>query len=313
MEEKGHMDDELLGRWLSGEMSPEELEAFKSSEAYDTYRHIAEFSSQLSAPSFDQNTLFEKIQANKHKTEAPIVQMRSNRRWIGIAATIIVLIGIGSLFFVNWGTSESELVAVNVGNQETKEVVLPGKSTVNLNAVSSIEYDKSSWEEERVVKLKGEGYFDVTKGKSFKVETTSGTITVLGTEFNIRERNGTMEVSCYEGKVKVTDTQNKSVKLTENMSVKIENGRIVDDWSPELEESPSWFQGESSFYEASLENVLLELENQYGVRIEHNKDFSDRLYTGAFIHGNLEEATKMVFLPMQLSYEVVNDSIIVIK
>lgn len=312
MKKEEHIDDEVLGRWLSGEMSPEELESFKSSDAYETYRHIAEYSSTLSTPAFEKDALFAKIQSGKQVSKGRVVRMNTSRRWLGIAATVLVLIGIGSLFFVDWAGS-GEAVSIVAGNSETKEVTLPAQSKVNLNAASSLEYDKSDWEEERLVKLKGEAYFDVSKGNSFQVVTSSGTVAVLGTEFNIRERNGTMEVSCYEGKVKVTDNQNKSVILTQSKSVKIINGSIAENWTPELEEQPSWFQGESSFHEASLENVLIELENQYDIQIQRNKDYQNRLYTGAFIHGNLQEAAKMIFLPMQLSYEIKSDSLIVIN
>ncbi|MDG1330958.1 MAG: FecR domain-containing protein [Crocinitomicaceae bacterium] len=313
MKEEGHIDDELLGRWLSGEMTPEELASFESSDSFETYRHIAEFSSKLSTPSFDDQALFDKIQVNKRRAQAPVVKMR-NYRWVGIAATFIVLIGIGSLFFVDWGIPAQDAVLRVSTDAETKEIVLPSKSKVNLNVASTIEYDRSTnWEDERVVELKGEAYFDVTKGRPFSVKTSSGTISVLGTEFNIRERNGTMEISCYEGKVKVTDTKSQSVILTVGESAKIVNGKLVTSWTPELEDEPTWFTGESSFYEASLENVFIELENQYGIDVQRNQDYSNRLYSGAFVHENLEDASKMVFLPMQISYEIIGDSLIVIK
>lgn len=312
MKEKEYIEDETLGRWLSGEMSEEELKVFKASHAYETYRHIAGYSSTLSAPSFNEEVLFDQIQSTKKSQKGHIIRMRYYRS-IAVAATVVVLVGIGSLFFIDWRGVEESMVSVAVGNSETKKIVLPAKSTIHLNAVSSIEYDTSTWETERTVKLRGEAYFDVTKGKAFQVMTKSGTIAVLGTEFNVRERNGMMEISCFEGKVKVTDTHSKSVILTKEQSVKITNGAIVDDWSQELEETPDWLNGESSFYEASLETVLIELENQYGVKIERNRDYQDRLYTGTFIHGDLKEASKMIFLPMQLPYEIKSDSLIVIN
>jgi ferric-dicitrate binding protein FerR (iron transport regulator) len=46
---------------------------------------------------------------------------------------------------------------------------------------------------------------------NFSVNTTAGVITVLGTQFNVKERNY-FEVHCYEGLVSVTHN-NETIKL----------------------------------------------------------------------------------------------------
>ena len=46
-----------LAKWLAGELSEEELKSFQQTPEYATYLKIAEYSSQLKAPSFDADLL----------------------------------------------------------------------------------------------------------------------------------------------------------------------------------------------------------------------------------------------------------------
>lgn len=312
MKNEGHIEDELLGRWLAGELSGEELKRFESSDAFKTYGLIAEYSEKLETPAYDDNAAYERLKQRIPHVKARVVRMRTYR-WVAVAASVIVLLGIGSFFYFGGGET-SRPVSVVTAQGETQVWTLPKNSRVELNAASSIAYDKSDWEKERKITLKGEAYFDVTKGNKFTVETNSGTIEVLGTTFNIRERNSVLEVVCYSGKVKVTNQQNKSVILKKGDAARIMNGQLEAGWNPGSQDAPSWQGGVSSFHEASFENVILELENQYGIKVIRTADFSDSVYYGAFPHNDLDAALKQVFYPMKIfSYEVKDDTTVVIQ
>lgn len=311
MKENEHIEDELLGRWLSGDISPEEKKKLEASDTFQTYQLISQYAETLETSDYDEQKAYQELQQKLSKHETKIIQL-NRRKWIGIAAGFAVLIGIGGFLFSRMGTESNGFMQVVTAQQETQMITLPSNSEVTLNVASSLEYNEDAWETERKLKLNGEAYFKVTKGKKFSVETKSGTIEVLGTQFNICDRKDVVEVMCYEGKVKVSDNSDQFIILTKGQAARINNGKIQQ-WSPEFEEKPVWQTGGSSFHDAEFDRVIEELENQFAIRVEHNQDFSQRRYTGFFEHKNLQMAAEVVFLPMGLSYTIQGDSVIVVK
>jgi ferric-dicitrate binding protein FerR (iron transport regulator) len=92
---------------------------------------------------------------------------------------------------------------IKISTKNNFEIVeLPDGSTAYLNSNSYIEYDKSFTE--RVVKQRGEVFYDVTKGDSpFFVKTEMGEILVLGTKFNVKTNMNELELEVEEGVVEL--------------------------------------------------------------------------------------------------------------
>ncbi|MCH2235767.1 MAG: FecR domain-containing protein [Crocinitomicaceae bacterium] len=302
MESKKEIEDDALGRWLSGDMSPEELKEFEASEAFKTYENIKNYTEGMKMPAYDLEKEFALL---NDKRKGKVVQLNPMRKWT-IAASIAIILGLGSLLFLMQG--DDILVSHTTAQMETDTIALPDQSTVYLNADSKLDYNESSWEEEKVVELEGEGYFSVTKGDQFSVKTDQGTIQVLGTEFNIRSRSDLTEVTCYSGKVKVSDQASGAMILEPGMSCKIVDGSLVNEWTPNFDEKVSWLNSESTFHEAPFIIVIEELEDQYGVSIDdEDVSIKERVYTGTFPHGNLEDALKIVFDPMNIQYDILSE------
>lgn len=310
MAEEKDISDELLGRWLAGELTEEERIEFEQSEAFQSYQVIAEYSEQLEVGSFDTDAAYEQLKEKRNAPpKAKIIGMPRSR-WLAIAASLVVLIGIGSLFF--FGESTVDNTMVTTANGERQTISLPDNSRVTLNANSSIEYNKGKWQEERNVALKGEALFSVKKGKRFRVTTKHGTVEVLGTQFNVLDRNDRTEVICYEGKVRVTDSKGKSTILTKGMAARMNKGVLADNFEPEINSKPDWIMGYSTFENVPLQDVIDELKAQYDIDVNVKANISDRMYHGAFPHDNLEEALTMIFGPMQLKYTNESGTIVVI-
>ncbi|SHE55407.1 FecR family protein [Pedobacter caeni] len=93
----------------------------------------------------------------------------------------------------------------------TYELQLPDGSRIWLNAASSITYPTAFSGQTRTVSVTGEVYFEVAPNvrKPFLVKTTSATIEVLGTHFNVNTYSNepAMKTTLLEGKVKVTQNQ----------------------------------------------------------------------------------------------------------
>ncbi|HJW29309.1 MAG TPA: FecR family protein, partial [Saprospiraceae bacterium] len=117
-------------------------------------------------------------------------------RWVSLAAAAIALIF--------WITTLNKPTTILALAGEQKEIQLPESSEVRLNAGSSVTYNGRNFTKDREIHLKGEAFFKVQHGSKFTVLTEQGSVTVLGTSFNVIAWPDRFEVSCYTGKVKVT-------------------------------------------------------------------------------------------------------------
>jgi ferric-dicitrate binding protein FerR (iron transport regulator) len=293
-------EDVKLAKWLSGEMSREELEQFMQTPEYATYNKIKEFSAQLTAPQADMDLLYNKIQQNKYRDNEP--KVRRLTQWFPRVAAILVL-AIGAGYFIYTGQSETQLA--DNGKRET--FLLPDNSEVVLNAGSAAEFKEWDWDNNRRIELKGEAYFKVAKGQKFDVVTPEGTVTVVGTQFNVKVRDGRLDVTCYEGKVKVS-SKGQEILLTPGHSVAYKDGQdlnIADD----LDKQPGWLNYEASFEKESLQHIVAEMERQYNIKITL-KASSAKLYTGPLPMNDIETALSVIKLFYRLESSKSGNNII---
>jgi len=124
-----------------------------------------------------------------------------SRPWMALAAGLatIAILG-GALFF--HGTLSSNRIATAAGEQRT--VTLPDGSVVTLNGRTTL--SSAFTESERRVEMQGgEAFFDVAKNpaRPFIVRAGNSEVRVVGTQFNVRQVHGELEVVVREGKVNV--------------------------------------------------------------------------------------------------------------
>lgn len=284
MKMKNDMEKEYdLAKWLDGSMTGSELEAFERSPEFSSYQKIASYSTQLRTPEIDPEEMYRKaIEAPQEKA---VIAMRPN--WFLRIAAILV-IGLG-LFFATAPMVTSTETAQN-GEQQIFQ--LPDNSEVTLNSGSEITYKKWNWDDNRKLELQGEAFFKVAKGKTFDVHTELGTVTVVGTQFNVKSRGKRFEVTCFEGKVKVANGT-KKVLLTKGQSVAFDNGQQFEPVA-NSGSVPSWMTDELTFSAESFESVIAELERQYNIRITTDTISVSQKFTGTLPAGNLETALQII-------------------
>lgn len=296
------MQENFLAKWLNNELSEEELQAFKKTPEYDSYRKIVEASGQLEGPAFDADQAWNDLQARKEDRAGKVVVMRPAQKFMRIAAAIALLFAI-TYFYVN---SLDETISTEYAQRET--VILPDASEVILNAGSEISFSKKKWNQKRNIDLEGEAFFKVAKGKKFTVSTEIGTVTVLGTQFNVEQRQGFFEVSCYEGLVSVQYAE-RETRLEAGSSFIAFNGQIIE--SEELESlEPSWVNDESSFKSIPLKFVLAELERQYNIEVTTEGIDTVQLFTGTFSNTNLNLALESISAPYQIQYRIEGNKVL---
>ncbi len=291
-------DDTILARWLSNELSAEELDALKKHPDFSKYEEIINAVENMAVPSFNREQAMKQI---LHKKEA-IKKTQSRRRYIKyvMATAASLVLAIGAFYFL--GLSNSTKTGVG----EKISLNLPDSSVVHLNAVTQIKFSKKRWEEERVIELKGEAYFDVSPGKEFLVRTAQGKVSVLGTKFNILSRDESFEVSCAEGKVKVEVPGANSKIITKGEFVMLSEEKLIKKY-PESNHSSSWINGETMFRGTSIVQVLNELMRQYDVKVDFAGN-KEKRYSGPMPHNNLEQALQIICSSMGLKYTFTGQS-----
>jgi ferric-dicitrate binding protein FerR (iron transport regulator) len=273
-----------LSKWLNDEMSAEELSEFQADKNFAIFEKIKKYSSELETPAFDEQKLLSKI-VTSPKKEVKTISLYKN--WaLRIAA--VLLIGMGLLFTFRNVASYTEFADYGVQNTFS----LPDNSEVVLNSGSEIQYKKWNWDNNRSLNLEGEAFFKVAKGKKFEVNTTVGKVTVLGTQFNVKQRGNYFDVSCYEGKVKVNFGNNEFI-LTKGMSVAVRDGKTIP-IPPKNTLKPEWLEQEMVFYQESLPSIVAEFERHFNIELELNTTGNGQLFTGTIPAKNSDTALQIL-------------------
>lgn len=219
---------------------------------------------------------------------------RSIYLYAASAAAVLIFLVIGLLPQMETFTTE---------NGEITNVTLPDDSEVTLNAGTKIVYSGNRFNTHRKVQLTGEAYFKVSKGNTFSVITTEGTIKVLGTTFNVRSRDKKLSVFCYTGKVKVSDYFT-SVYLSKGEKTAKLPGEILQDAQPtDTNEGLKWRNGLFYFQNTSLKEVLAELSRQYDAVIYLPESEEKRVITTSFDNKNIASALFNILWPLNLKAE----------
>lgn len=291
--------DELILKWLNNDLTVAELEAFKQLKDYEA---LMTLNTHLHGFKAKEYNVFEELEATLKAIET---RKKAKRNWLPIvmrvAAVLVVCLGI-FYYTTTLDTQVSTLIA------EKQTIELPDASTVVINAKSSITYNKHDWNDFRNVSLNGEAYFEVAKGSTFEVTTPNGMVRVLGTKFNVKQRDNYFEVVCYEGLVQVVyDSYNE--KLSAGNSLLIFDGKLVAN-EKENKAEPSWINNQSTFKSLPYKEVIAEFERQYDITINTKNVNDAQLFTGTFTHDNLDVALKSITLPLQLKYTRTGKTII---
>lgn len=234
--------------------------------------------------------------------EAKLVSLPITRKYpMAIAASISLLL-VALYFSIRLFIPN----IVETGQAQYKSVELPDHSKITLNADSKVKYNPVSWYWDRRVSLEGEAFFEVEKGSDFIVSTKSGQVRVLGTSFNVKERENLFRVDCKTGTVEVSvETQKVILQKNESADLNVLNNKLA-----KVEKAnkyvATWKKGYFNFDAESLENVVAEMERQYNINIDlkTNKNY---LFTGYFPKGNVENSLETVCSALGLEYRMPNE------
>ncbi|MGY6647938.1 FecR family protein [Wenyingzhuangia sp. IMCC45574] len=295
MEENYTNDDTFLARWIAGELSEEERIAFEKTEAYKEFNTLNKVAKTLAAPTVDTESALTKVKA---KLKANTTKTKVIKLWISVAASIAILIG--SYAFLQSSVTYTTAIGEKI------DITLEDGSVVNLNSNSSLTHKRFFWKDDKKLSLSGEAYFTVTKGKGFHVKTNHGIVSVLGTQFNIKTQKLGTEVKCYTGKVQYKNEQHLAI-LTKGFKAAFQQktGSFTKDTFNKT--TPDWKQGFSSYKNQDFATVLTDITNYYPIKIDNQNVNINRVYTGVFVHNNLNQALQTTLGALGIKYQLSKD------
>ncbi len=244
---------------------------------------------------------------------------RSYRTRWRIAASVIIVIGLGSLIglYTNTVRNSNNEMAVNTKTVRSElgkrsKLTLPDGTIVIMNSGTKITYPEKFDPNARSVSLTGEAYFDVVEdsARPFTVVAQGVKTNVLGTTFNVRAYD-------YYDNVKVSLTSGKVVmQLPDNadeLILKPGQEAIYDLGANKYklgefdrEEVLGWQNGVLHFDNASEEQVISILEHWYNVNIEMVSSTSNdwENLTAKFDNEPLENVLISLGYTLGFNYEI---------
>jgi len=205
------MNDDLLISYLLGETTPVQahyVEDWRKQDAANEARFkqmqlVWETSLRLQYKgTIDAQASLQRLK-QKAAEQAPVAILQQRRPWLKIAAAVLVIIT-GTLFYLTHRNKPGIQIASNLA---VRTDTLPDGSVLTLNKGTQIELPAAfAGKERQVVLTKGEAFFDVApdQSKPFIIRTGDLSVQVLGTSFNVKNKNGNIEVIVETGRVQVS-------------------------------------------------------------------------------------------------------------
>jgi transmembrane sensor len=271
-----------------------------------------------------QNLVWERIVAqNQQESNPEIVKLNTwySAKWIKIAASVILILGLTStVYFYQQNQTNTYQSAYG----ESRDVKLPDGSIVKLNANSTLKIS-NDWSNERTreVWLKGEAFFTVTKkpnqgNAKFVVHTNYIDVEVIGTEFNVSDRDTNTNVTLNSGKIKLDvfangNTQTIMMKPGEQVNYSSKS-LMVNKKKVKAESVSAWTDNHWVLESTSLGEIASKVENNFGVTVVIKDPIvvSERM-TGVIMTNNLDEVLDGLSTIYSLKIKKENNQIILEK
>ncbi|HBV16145.1 MAG TPA: histidine kinase [Chryseobacterium carnipullorum] len=219
----------------------------------------------------------------------PIYQLK--RYAYTAAAVVILLLSVGGILTYTT-LFKPDTYTANTGN---RKVYLADGSVVTLLKGAELTIDKSFPGSTRIVNLKGDAVFSVTKSKThpFIVRADGFSTRVLGTVFKISQSGKDKSVHLYEGKVAVSSAGTEVSYLKPNQkwtNFGIAHTAAVLSLTPENKSGKQKSELVSlSFNDVSFREVAEVMQANYKIKIVYPKEMADKRITADFTGGAADD------------------------
>ncbi len=302
------MDHNLLQKYIAGNATLAEkklvMDWIKESpehlREYTAQRKLYDISCWQTTPKEQKPSIWQVIKSRSAWSE--IVKI----------AAIATLVFLTTHYFVPSNSSFeyiNNLESIYVPSGQRVELYLSDSTRVWVNSCTTLSFPKTFDKNQRIVKLDGEAFFDVSHNAEspFIVETAKYNIKVLGTEFNVIAYGSedVWETSLLEGSIEVykPEAPQKVVALEPNNMLYHENNKlkkkVINRYDHYL-----WREGLICFNDCSIEEIFKKIQMYYDVKVVvNNISILKNRYSGKFrTSDGVEHVIKVLRLNNKFTY-----------
>lgn len=222
------------------------------------------------------------------------------------------------------------------------QVTLPDGSKVWLNANSTLKYPSRFDGEERTVQLDGEAYFEIKSvplrhaklsasaplrenSIPFLVKTSTQTVEVLGTEFNISAYTDEAETktTLVEGRVKVSvngSTPDRSPTIDHGSQLlspgeqATTRGATIEIQKVDVSTATAWKDGRIAFNDQPIDAIMRTIARWYNVHVVYEGELPEDKFGGTVSRfENVSSVLRMLELTGRVRFRVEGRTIYVSK
>lgn len=331
-----HSDYNILVLYLLDELSPDEKQTVEdwisesefNRRSFDSIKKVWEATGDVKPRpvSVDVDSAWVKMQQRMAaapepdfdtlpqpdvKQQAHSVKVR--RMVTFLAAAAIVTLAAATFILTDWfrKAASPEMYLIETLAEVKKDTLQDGSSIIinEGSRMASFTYEEEG-EEERLIELTGEAFFDVASDstKAFIVKTQLGSVKVHGTRFNVRAFPGVdLEVTVEEGLVSLMKTDDMG-HVVDELFLKAGDKGIISAATGNLYQAEEiapdelyWANRKLIFQETELRQVfaILEIYYNFAFRVE-NPAILDCALTASFTNQELEIMLEIIAVTFEL-------------
>ncbi len=243
---------------------------------------------------------------NKKETPSKVVSLpratsavEKKTKYFAWLAAAVVVFGLSTFIYNFLGHSSDTMVYSTDSDMES--FLLSDGSEVLLNKNSTLTLSNEFGDQLREMQLEGEAYFKVKNmdDQPFIVNAGLVKVEVVGTQFNVNNRQSNKAIAVFvnEGKVKVSSSKSRTkVLLSANESCQFDKqtNTLVKAEAGQSN-ATSWFSKNLSFNNVPLGSAIEDIEAHFDIDVSVDKvSCLDSLYTSLFNDPNADEVLKTI-------------------
>ncbi|RXK83337.1 FecR family protein [Filimonas effusa] len=307
-------------------------EYFESNDhrVFDEYAEeaAAEHGNNIKTEPAHRDAFFEALTTRIAREDAPAKKsrIRTLNPWATVAASFILIAATAWFFFRNeklqsLAVAETDFTRVTNNGHNIRLVQLVDGTHIWITPGSEIIYDKKNYNDTaRLIRLKGEAYFNVAaaKLKPFRVTTGALSTTVLGTAFNIEayENEQHVMITLVKGAVSISSPKEQRL-LRPGQQLNYSNTKAAMDVQPiDVAGKEDMFtSGRLVFQNIPLHDVFNRLERACNISIEvaDNSLINNKRISGAYRRNNVQETLERILFIHGLHFKKKGGNVYVIS
>jgi transmembrane sensor len=328
MNEEKVGQNNLIMKFFAGEISETEMIELKvwldkdpeNRRIFDMENELWQLASiQTKLENYNTDTAWGKIclrlGLGKDNLRPTTILRKKNFRILLAAASVAFLLAFSGMSL--WITEKksfkqiaaaSTIITTNEG--EKAHIFLSDSTGIVLNAGSKIQYEGHYNLKDRIVKLNGEAFFNVSTNheKPFVVQLDGMSISATGTRFNVFsfDNEDRIETTLEEGAITVSVKGQKPINVkTGQQVVYFVKSKKVLVRDVVTDTYTSWRENKLRFNDTPFEEVLRRIGRKYNVHFEvTNRDLLNLKYTATFIDESIEEVMLMLKTVSPINYKI---------